>query len=154
MFKTIIYTIKTIPKHQVTHNGECIGFLFAISTNLLYYCWVCDVVALFYILFTTSSFLLQESYLYFYVFVVYIDSINNFLIMIFWGYNMCCYDDSETSSYTQRWVNWYRHYLWFQRGYWISIDFLLLVDYFISYFCSVQFNLNTYTHNFMLSLFW
>ena len=95
----------------------------------------------------------SHTYIFMFSLFILIQSII-FLIMIFWGYNMCCYDDSETSSYTQRWVNWYRHYLWFQRGYWISIDFLLLVDYFISYFCSVQFNLNTYTHNFMLSLFW
>ena len=73
---------------------------------MLYKCYFFAVGTLFYMLFSISKFLCQNSYLSFYVYTVHINSINGYILFLFpLSHNLHCQDGFESSKHKQRFVD-------------------------------------------------
>ena len=84
-----------IPKHQVRHNSEWIGFnlIFMIPISLLYQCCFITVGSFFYILYLISMFSNQNSYFQIYVNIFWSIWSIIFIVTIVWSHNQHCQDD-------------------------------------------------------------
>ena len=108
--KYIIYIVKKIPNNWGIHKGKLIivDFSFTIATKILDQCQICAVDRLFHILFSISTFPYKNSYSYFYIHIVLINLINNYILFfILWIHNQHFQEDKGLSRHTKRYVNYY-----------------------------------------------